>query len=493
MKRFLLVLYVLILCVLSLNWNCAVAEERRDEAHRYDEVGPVSEGFTWATTWDGEEDKDIFDEGMAYIIDVYGNRLTDETYTVYNRYFSNGLVTVYKDDKAGCIDTEGNVVIPFEFYEIKAFNSAGYAMAALGETWDTALWGIIDRQGQWVIPCEWDSVSIRIPSEGSDRLVLVWKDGKAGILNMAGETVLPCEYSMMQGDHFYEGRLHIKREGEGYGYVNELGKLVIPCQWTYASDFSEGLARVLDGEKSGYIDRDGNLVIGLPADWHARDDFHDDLALVQNEQGLYGYIDQTGALAIPFQWEKAAAFSEGVAQVWLDGKCGFIDRTGAYISPCQWVNAEKFLGGHAIVQDENSLMGIIDREGRLTVPCVYASLQYLNCHDDSQNPTYEMKDRIQGVNLYGLIRADGAIVSPCQWSLISGVVKDGIVQVYLGYVSASTYDEWDGQEPTCGFMDLNGNLVVPCEYYHGYYNDGYFTLIKDGYLTILDRDTNPVF
>ena len=41
---------------------------------------------------------------------------------------------MYKNGKAGCIDTEGRVAIPFEFYEIISFSFAGYAIAALGET-----------------------------------------------------------------------------------------------------------------------------------------------------------------------------------------------------------------------------------------------------------------------------------------------------------------------------------------------------------------------
>lgn len=63
--------------------------------------------------------------------------------------------------------------------------------------------------------------------------------------------------------------------------------------------------------------------------WAVRGEFQEGLAPVENGQRLNGYIDPTGAMAIPCQWEKAEAFSEGLARVWLDGKCSFIDRTGA--------------------------------------------------------------------------------------------------------------------------------------------------------------------
>jgi len=55
--------------------------------------------------------------------------------------------------------------------------------------------------------------------------------------------------------------------------------VVIPFQFDYAGDFSEGLA------------------------------------VVWNRDYLFGFIDQTGDLVIPYQFEKAGAFSEGLAPI----------------------------------------------------------------------------------------------------------------------------------------------------------------------------------
>ena len=82
MKRLLMILCVLMLCLAA-----ATAEERLDDAHRYALVGPVYEGFTWAVAVDGVTE-DPYEEGVWHIIDVHGNRLTDEALLVFNRYFS---------------------------------------------------------------------------------------------------------------------------------------------------------------------------------------------------------------------------------------------------------------------------------------------------------------------------------------------------------------------------------------------------------------------
>lgn len=473
-----------LLLALTVPAACS-AESPRDEAHRYELVGPVSEDFTWAIQGDDTMD-DVYEQGAWYIIDVHGNRLTNESFTLSNRYFHEGLVTVWKDGRAGCIHTEGNVVIPFEWDDIYEFGN-GVAAAEQENRW-----GVIDRQGNQLIPCEWDRLYIR-RSEGGDALIIAERNGQYGLLSLTGKTLLPCEYRIGRFDKFSDGLLLVYREDAGFGFVNARGEIAIPCQWQRADSFSEGLAAVRDGQRFGFIDTKGAPVFTLPDGWCVRSEFHEGLAPVENGQGLYGYIDQTGALAIPCQWEKAEAFSEGLASVCLNEKCGFIDRTGAYISPCQWEYAGDFQHGYNVVRDDNGLMGIIDREGRLTVPCAYTSVSNVGYDTNTQNPAYVMKNRIQGVTLYGLIRADGQIMSSCQWSLISYFADDGIIMVVSGFVSASAYDEWDGQEPTIGFIDVNGNVIVPCEYDHGYYSNGYFTLIKDGYLTILDRDGNRMF
>ena len=50
-------------------------------------------------------------------------------------------------------------------------------------------------------------------------------------------------------------------------------KVIVPCYWEYAHDFSEGLAAVKDkNDKWGFIDTSGELVI--PCRWESVEDFH---------------------------------------------------------------------------------------------------------------------------------------------------------------------------------------------------------------------------
>ena len=85
------------------------------------------------------------------------------------------------------------------------------------------------------------------------------------------------------------------RKGRKYGFADESGKVVIPCQWECAFPFSEGLARVLDANgKWGFIDKTGKVVI--PCRWKVALRFTEGLALMLDANEKWGYIDKTGKL-----------------------------------------------------------------------------------------------------------------------------------------------------------------------------------------------------
>lgn len=457
----------------------AAAESRRDEAHRYVSVGPIHEGRTWAL-WAEEDAVDPWKEGVRYIIDTHGHRLTDGTVTVSDRAYSEGLVTVWKDGKAGCLDTAGNVAVPFAFDRIFEFMN-GAAIARMGEKY-----GLIDRQGNWLLSCEWDDIFPLLP----DRTMYVLKkNGVYSLANENGEAVSPCSFDYVSSYGFMDGLMLVGNE-QGYGYVNTRGEMAIPCQWDAALDFRNGYAFVYTKDHEvGYIDAAGRLLFLLPEDWLINPDevIRDGLLRVVKD-GQYGYVDTDGALAISFRdWELADEFSEGRALVRRGGQYGYIDPTGAEVIPCQWDDARPFYKGYALVE-KNGECQVIDREGNITAPLgkVYV-VRTMN--SDCRYKICEEKD---GKNKYGLLRYDGVLITACQWDSIGWIGTDAWGSVEE-IVDVSLSDGPDAGEKI-GFIRLDdGKVIIPCEYDDGSYSEGYFSLIQNGYLTILDREGKIVF
>jgi hypothetical protein len=113
--------------------------------------------------------------------------------------------------------------------------------------------------------------------------------------------------------------------GERWGYVNRTGQMVIPPQFEDAETHSLGLAQVKVGERWGYIDRTGQMVI--PPQYDEALSFFADIGAVKIGQ-RWGYINRTGQMVIPPRFERASTFYDNPVPVLLDGQWVFIGLNG---------------------------------------------------------------------------------------------------------------------------------------------------------------------
>ncbi|MBX3114625.1 MAG: WG repeat-containing protein [Fimbriimonadaceae bacterium] len=98
------------------------------------------------------------------------------------------------------------------------------------------------------------------------------------------------------------------------------------------------------GEKCGYIDVTGKVVI--PAQWEFAAEFREGLALVSNDWGNYSepgmtadFIDYSGKVVVKdilVDDIGLQGFSEGLAPFLQNGKVGFIDKAGKVVIPAKY-------------------------------------------------------------------------------------------------------------------------------------------------------------
>lgn len=106
--------------------------------------------------------------------------------------------------------------------------------------------------------------------------------------------------------------------GEKWGYVDKTGNIVIEPRFVRAGHFFKGLAKVVsiigDGKGGRYI--------------------------------AFGYIDKTGKYVAEPRFDDAGDFSEGLAKVKMGGKrsyrYGYIDKTGKVVIEPQFDHAGVF-------------------------------------------------------------------------------------------------------------------------------------------------------
>ena len=291
-------------------------------------------------------------------------------YSISSTDFREGIACVKKNGKWGYIDKQGNEIIPFIFDNASSFSEGIACVKKDGK------WGYIDKQGHEIIPFIYEN-----GHDFREGIACVKKDGKWGYIDKQGHEITPFIYK--EGSDFSEGMALVNVVNvkvitsfilgiddvslEQYGYIDKQGREIIPCKFTEAYSFSEGMACVNNVLGWYYIDKQGNEII--PSVFEDASSFSEGMALVEKD-GKCGYIDKQGREIIPFIYENGYDFREGIALVNKNGKWGHIDKQGHEITPFIFDNASSFSEGMASVKS-NGKWGFIDKQGREIIPFIY--------------------------------------------------------------------------------------------------------------------------
>ena len=167
-------------------------------------------------------------------------------------------------------------------------------------------------------------------------------------------------------------------ENAKVGYKNKAtGEVVVPPNYVAGSEMmtdenGNHYALVLEGRKRGFINEKGTVII--PFIYDDASVFFNGLARVMKES-KHGYINIKGETVIPFQYEFAADFKNGLARVQKDGKWGFINPAGQVAIPMEYKNAFDFSEGMAPVMNAENKWGFIDASGKFVLTPKYLQAQ----------------------------------------------------------------------------------------------------------------------
>ena len=289
--------------------------------------------------------------------------------------------------------------IPFIYDDVQPF-SDGVAWVKSG-----GRYGLIDKDGNELIRC----ILEKRGDQFSDGLALfgdsfIDKTGKE-VFSIGGYS-LASHYEefgailTLVRMGFSDGLLAVGNGGN-WGFFDTTGNIAIPLIYDKASPFSDGLAQVSCGiiestgendgdtytERRAYIDKSGNEVISFdkvyvrgiitPGSIPSKSPFSpvrntfDNLAMVEDFDGQFAYVDRSGNVVTPFfNSEEVQPFSEDLAVICRSNAYGFIDKDGNEVIPCQYVWANNFSEGLAMVVYQGKC-GFIDKSGAEVIPLIF--------------------------------------------------------------------------------------------------------------------------
>lgn len=309
-------------------------------------------------------------------------------------------------------------------------------------------YGYIDRSGKEVIDCDYDSIG------GFFAFVTCFKKNTTnGIINKRGQIISNTMHTYgFLGIEFSEGlaKVYEMRSGLCYtGFINEEGRVIIPCKYGhygYASEFSEGYAVV----EHFFIDKNDRKLSINYGNIQGLSQFEEGLAGVWKKDSwlfgkwVHGFINKEGKLAIPFLYESAYSFSEGLVAVKKNGYWGFLNKDGKEIIPIIYDKIEAQYTGKDIVY---------------------------GFHDGFA------KVKLNNTDVY--INKDGRNIMSSNYKRIDGI-GEGLAKVI-------------NNDDLYGFIDNTGKEVIICQYDSAsVFENGISIILKNGKWRTIDKKGNTI-
>lgn len=260
----------------------------------------------------------------------------------------NGRIIVkakYSDGgKLGVMDLNGKWVIMPKYFEISKMDSNQHYMASIVKPGDSKrlVWGVIDKIGKEVIPFKYSSLSIHgknyIVAEGNDP----WGDD---LLEDLEE----------DDDEDFLDALD-SEEKRKWGLLSPTGAEILPVKLFYIELTSEKDILMIEEKEKSAIAM-GKLNKSL-FDLRKKTMF----SLVAYDEYKYDKVKFNGKPKGDYRI-LSPYFAEGVINVAKAGKWGFIDKTGKIIIPFQYDHASAFSKGAALIKNNNEWF-YINKQGK---------------------------------------------------------------------------------------------------------------------------------
>lgn len=240
-----------------------------------------------------------------------------------------------------------NVVIPNEEKNsVENFiQDSGVKLTIVSEgDYPNIKYGVKNHKGEVIVPYEYDD--IRDFNEGLARVEL---NGKYGFINESGKITIPLQYANAS-QYFKNGLVAVySQKGGKYGFINTKGTLVTPMIYeeeyyggggvisdgdTWPGEFSNGYARVLKNGKFGIINTKGKEVVPCHFTDIYRSDDYSSLDIFPVKKGdKLGYVNLSGEEIIPCKIDADGAnlFKGDNAVAWKNNLTGVINKKGIWI------------------------------------------------------------------------------------------------------------------------------------------------------------------
>jgi hypothetical protein len=281
----------------------------------------------------------------------------------------------------------------------------------------------------------------------SHQLFPIKEYGKWGYINQEGIIVIPCEFDF--ASDFVDALAAVKIDSL-WGFINSHGKIVIKPKYSNGDErfpprFSDGLCHVQEKTDSGlvnlFIKKDGSTAFISPYGYWEVGNFIDGRARVEIDEEVC-FIDKKGRVVIKTGFPYGWTFREGLGHVWTGDSTQYIDTTGRVVIAVSGMGHGDFNEGLAVITNDQNYY--IDKKGNRVFTCENDNF----VHFDFSDGLAQVYDRESG---HGFIDRTGKIVIKTKYSLANDF-QEGLCAVV------------ENSDSGWGFIDKDGKEVIEARF-----------------------------
>ncbi|MDR2920864.1 MAG: WG repeat-containing protein [Tannerella sp.] len=191
------------------------------------------------------------------------------------------------------------------------------------------------------------------------------------------------------------------------------------------------------------------------------------------QSGKWGYVDEKGKEVLPFEYDHAVSFTDGLARVLLNGNYVSINKTGQKFETIFTLHG----GLRKVISDGKC--GYLNNTGDVIIPCKYDQIEDFY---NEQGKTVNDYAKVQIGEKFGIVDKKGKEIVSCSYDEIRK--SNGNMALVINDGKYGYFDNQTGLE------------VVPCKYDYGYEFSNDMALVmlngKYGYIDKTGNETIPL-
>jgi len=343
----------------------------------------------------------------------------------YANEFVDNKAIVYKNNKAGVIDTDNKLIIPFEYDKIYFFNDSLIYVKNRTKYSHEYKCGVLNITNKEILPLIYSKIYLKneklFVEKRNDSLISETKftDTRSikktyGIYELNGDPIFEPVYDWFK--KIGSDTLRISK-GKYYAVVKTNGDFITDLKYTGIGEFNNKRAAVRVDSLCGFIDKSGYEVI--KPEFYSVSKYYKDITVFRKHNGQVGFMDINGKIFYESDYEILRYPHLDCAAARKEKKWGLIDLKGNTLVPFTHNDYIREFEG-IIAFKKNDKWAIFDSIGNQLTEYKFDSLTVFGNKESPTGSYWKLKENrykesiayIKSNNLYGIINSKGEYLIP---------------------------------------------------------------------------------